>query len=200
MGRPLKKLYFGTGVNCLTVSDYSINQSVIVNINDGVTIVKQKSTNQFIVDGDAFTRIMTLVSKPMAQLNVNEFRIDAWDADGNVYSVERIYNRTLRIVDSEGNRHKLPWSNIAPSPRTFSISFPSGAPVIVTDNNHGMVTGDTITVNDTFPATINGTQTITVTGTNTFTLDGTDGDDHDDGFVQTGTYTGAGDIATLETQ
>jgi hypothetical protein len=201
MGRPLKKLYFGTGENRLTVSDYRLQQGVIININTGVIILKQKSTNQFLVSGDTFTSIMTLVSKPMEQLNKNEFRIDAWDTEGNTYSVERIYNRTLRMVDSEGNRYKLPWSNIAESaPRTFSISFPSAAPVIVTDNNHGLVTGDTITINDTIPETINGAHTITVTGANTFTLDGTNGDDHDDSFIQIGSYTGAGSIATLETQ
>lgn len=202
MGRPIKGLYFGTGTNRLTVSDYSINAGIIININTGVTINRQKSSNQFLLSGPGFTnRRMTLVNKLPGQLDANEFRINGWDANGAEYNVVRIYNRTLRLSDGAGNFYKVPWSNIAESgPRTFSISFPSGSPVVVTDNNHGLVTGDVITIDNTIPSSISNTYTITVTGTNTFILDGTDGDDHNDSLVQTGAYRGAGLIATLETQ
>lgn len=202
MGRPIKGLYFGSGTNRLTVSDYCINPGIVVNINTGVTFVRQKSSNQFLLNGPAFTnRRMTLVNKSANQLNVNEFRINGWDADGVEYNVVRIYNRTLRLSDGAGNFYKVAWSNISSAgPRTFNISFPSGAPVIVTDNNHGLVNGDIITIDNTIPFTISNTYTVTVTSENTFTLNGTDGDDHNSSFIQTGTYRGSGAIAAIEMQ
>lgn len=206
MGRPINSRYLGDAVDSIKVSHYfRVGGSETAGEED-THIVSQRSTNKFLVadTSGAWQEILTLVDKDAGSLAAGEFRIDGYDADGTLYNVTRLYNRTVRLGSADDTFAKAAWSVSAPAPLAVAgVTLPSGTPVVITvASTATLTTGDVVTIDGVdAPLELNGNSyTITVVNGTTFSLNGTDGDNFTGPWSTGGSVTGIGAGASIDVQ
>jgi len=178
MGRPINKRFLGDEAGRIQVTSYRRVGGSETAGEDDTYIVRQRSTNKFLVadtSGD-WQEVLTLVDKAEGALEEGEFMIEALEADGTPSRAIRLYNRTLRLTGPK----KQKWSLGEAIEITVSaVTLASATPVDVTvSDTSELTTGDVVTFSDVVGTTeLNGNSyTITVVDGTSITLDGTDGD------------------------
>lgn len=160
------------------LSDFANETSVdfeVINPVTGLSVVGGAGTDGVVVTSGPTTGTATLSSATIA-----------------LTAISGILNYRLQINGSSISTSALPVGNnglydITAAP-TFSVSGATNASpiVITTTTNHGLTTGDKVTITGvTGNTAANGTFTITVTGAATFSLDGSTGN---------GAYTSGGTV------
>lgn len=146
MGRPLNKKYFGDVAGALQVTSYFRAGASEVAGQDDTYIVRQRSTNKFLVadTSDAWTEVLTLVDKAEGTLAAGEFMVEALQSDGTPSRVTRFYNRTLRLT---GNV-KQKWSIAAALELTITGISQAVTAVVTVADTTGLTTGDVVTITD----------------------------------------------------
>jgi hypothetical protein len=198
LGRPVNKRFLGDAVDSIQVTSYfRVGGTEIVG-GDDTYIVKQRSGSKFIV-GDTsggWEEALTLVDKAAGALLAGEFRIEATDTDGTPYQVTRLYNRTVRL----GDNLKSAWS--VTSSHEVAISNATQAdPVVITADDHGLTTGDSVTIRNVVDMVElnNATYTVTVLTPSTFSLDDEDGTGYTS-YASGGVFTVPGSGVSIDLQ
>jgi hypothetical protein len=181
MGRPINKRYLGDAVDSIKVSHYfRVGGAETVGEED-TYIVSQRSTNKFVVadTSGAWTESLTLVDKDAGSLAAGEFRIGGRDADGTVYNVARLYNRTLRLGSADNSFVKEAWTvaPVAGAPTEAISAITQANPAVVTiGSTANMTSGETVTITGVtgMVEITNRAYIVTVINGTTFSLDGID--------------------------
>jgi hypothetical protein len=152
MGRPINKKYLGDAVDSIKVTQsYNTFDGAETDGGDDTYIVSQRSTNKFLVADttDDWTEVLTLVDKDAGTLAAGEFRIDGTDADGAVFNVVRLHNRTLRLGLANDTFVKESWA-VAPvggSPTEAISAITQANPAVVTAaSTANMTSGEAVTI------------------------------------------------------
>jgi|TARA_R110000851_G_scaffold115046_3_gene240848 hypothetical protein len=151
MGRPINKKYLGDAVGSIKVTNYYRVGGEEIAGQDDTFIVRQRSTNKFLVSdtSSAWTEVLTLVDKDAGTLSAGEFRISGEDADGAVFNVTRLYNRTMRLGTATATVIKEPWT-ITPvqgAPTEAITGITEANPAVVTAaSTANMISGETVTI------------------------------------------------------
>lgn len=178
MGRPINKRFLGDVAGRIQVTSYRRSGGSETAGGDDTYIVRQRSTNKFLVadTSGGWQEVLTLVDKAEGALDEGEFMIEALEADGSPSRAIRLYNRTLRLTGPK----KQKWSLGAAVEQAISaVTLGSGVVVDITvADTSDLATGDQVTISEVGGAVeLNGnTYTITVVDATSITLDGTDGD------------------------
>jgi hypothetical protein len=151
MGRPINKRYLGDAVDSIKVTQYYRVGGAETAGDEDTYIVSQRSGNKFVIadtDG-AWTESLTLVDKDADTLAEGEFRLDGTDADGAVFNVVRLYNRTLRLGLANGTFVKEPWTigAVAGAPTEAISAITQANPAVVTAaSTANMTSGESVTI------------------------------------------------------
>jgi hypothetical protein len=190
MGRPLNKKYFGDVLNSIKVTDYYRVGGAETSGDDDTYIVSQRSNTKFVIadTSSAWTESLTLVDKDAGTLVAGEFRIDGVDADGTVFNVVRLYNRTLRLGSANNTYVKEPWTitPVTGAPTEAISAITQANPAVVTAaSTANMTSGETVTITGVtgMVEVTDGAYIVNVLNATTFELTGIDST----GFT---TYTG----------
>jgi hypothetical protein len=190
MGRPINKKYLGDAVDRIKVTNYYRVGGAETAGQDDTYIVSQRSTNKFVIadTSGAWTESLTLVDKAAGTLVAGEFRLDGTDADGAVFNVVRLYNRTLRLGLANGVFSKEPWTvtPVVGAPTEAISGITKANPAVVTAaSTANMTSGETVTITGVtgMVEITDGAYIVNVLNATTFELTGIDST----GFT---TYTG----------
>lgn len=203
MGRPLNKRNFGDAAGRIKVSHYfRVGGSEITGEED-THIVSQRSSNKFLVadTSGGWNEILTLVDKDAGNLAEGEFRIDGQDADGNMYNVTRLYNRTLRLGDESGTFVKAAWSASAAADLTITGITQADPAVVTVADTSTLVQGETITITGVVGMVEVNDRSFTVNVVNgtTFELVGENSTGHT-AYTSGGVVSGVGNSGSIDTQ
>lgn len=207
MGRPINKKYLGDVAGAIKVSNYRRAVGIEVVGEDDTYIVSQRSTNKFLIadTSGGWQEVLTLVDKEQGSLLNGEFQITGTDAEGNLFNVVRLYNRTLRLGNADGTFEKAAWSINAPSPRLVTgVTLDGNDPVVIgVASTAGLTEGDVVRFFG-FDVTVElntGTYVVAnIVADTSFELAGTDSSDFTDGVNESGLLLGIGDTAFIERQ
>jgi len=198
MGRPINKKHIGDGAGKIQVT--AVKFAAGGEVTTESHIVKQRSTNKFVVTGGGKTETCTLVNKSIGALGAGEFCINVTDSDGVTKQITKMYNRTMQLEGA--TKHK--WARLASGLAATIEYVISGAtqadPVVITATGHGFSNGDKVSIRGVAGMTQLNLETAYVVAnkaTNTFELTGVDGTGfgaYGSGGVATKAATGTGNI------
>ena len=108
MGRPINKNKIGQGSGRIQVSSYRLSGGTETQADGTAYIVRQRSTNKFLVagvagDSSATTEVLTLVNKSQGSLGEGEFIVNAKDNTGSLEQVTKFFNRTVQTEAGTAN-------------------------------------------------------------------------------------------------
>ena len=175
MGRPINKKHIGDGAGKIQVT--AVRFAAGGEITTESHIVKQRSTNKFIVTDGNKTETCTLVNKSIGGLGASEFCINVTDSDGVTKQVTKLYNRKMQL---EGNTRHV-WTRDADGLSDAIEKVISGAtaadPCVITATGHGFSNGDKVSIRGVVgmvELNLETAYTVANKTTNTFELDGVD--------------------------
>lgn len=106
MGRPISKRKIGLGTGRIRVTSYKFASGSEAQSPIGY-IVKQRSTNKFIISNGVKTEICTLVNKNRGALAASEFCIYAVLDDSTIVQVTKLRDRTIQYEGGTGNVNNI---------------------------------------------------------------------------------------------
>ena len=175
MGRPINKKHIGDGAGKIQVT--AVKFAAGGEVTTESHIVKQRSTNKFVVTGGGKTETCTLVNKSIGALGAGEFCINVTDSDGVTKQITKMYNRKMQLEGT--SRHK--WARSATGTSSAVEKVISGAtaadPCVITATGHGFSNGDKVSIRGVVgmvELNLETAYTVANKATNTFELAGVD--------------------------
>ena len=182
MGRPINKKHIGDGAGKIQVT--AVKFAAGGEVTTESHIVKQRSTNKFVVTGGGKTETCTLVNKSIGALGAGEFCINVTDSDGVTKQITKMYNRKMQLegnaVLNTGTRHVWLRDTAGASGTVEKVITGATAanPVVITSADHGLSNGMKISIRNVVgmvELNVETGYTVANTATNTFELAGVDG-------------------------
>ena len=111
MGRPINKNKIGSGAGKIQVTSYRLTGEL--ESQTAGSIVRQRSTKKFVVDGNGTEEVLTLVNKNQGTLLEGEFIVNAKDNTGTATQVTKLRNRTVQTEGNENYGYSVSDANAA---------------------------------------------------------------------------------------
>ena len=198
MGRPINKKHIGDGAGKIQVT--AVKFAAGGEVTTESHIVKQRSTNKFVVTGGGKTETCTLVNKSIGALGAGEFCINVTDSDGVTKQITKMYNRKMQLEGATKHKWARLASGLAATVEHVISAATQADPVVITATGHGFSNGDKVSIRGVAGMTQLNLETAYVVAnkaTNTFELTGVDGTGfgaYGSGGVATKAATGTGNI------